>query len=81
MRVEAFIGEIRLLPWEFETEDWMPCDGRLLQVDDHVALFALIGYRYGGEESMKLFALPEIDAPKGMQYAICTNGIFPIRKV
>jgi microcystin-dependent protein len=38
---------------------WAPCDGQLLPIGEHPALFALIGTRYGGDGSTT-FALPDL---------------------
>lgn len=56
---EPFIAEIRLLPYTFAPEGWLPCDGRNLQIAEHTILFAIIGTTYGGDGRM-YFALPNL---------------------
>ena len=56
---EPFIGEIRLFPYTFAPRGWAPCDGRLLPIAQHTALFALLGTTYGGNGQVN-FALPDL---------------------
>ena len=58
---EAFIGEIRLLPYTFYPQGWYPCDGRLLPIQQYAPLFALLGNRYGGD-GKTTFGLPDLRA-------------------
>ncbi|KAJ3340945.1 hypothetical protein HDU93_006031 [Gonapodya sp. JEL0774] len=43
-----YIGEIRLVAFNFEPVGWAPCDGRLLPIAQNEALFTLLGTTYGG---------------------------------
>jgi hypothetical protein len=56
----------------------VPADGRLLPIVGHTALFSLIGINFGGNGTSN-FAVPDLRAfaPKGLQYSICLNGVFP----
>jgi hypothetical protein len=56
----------------------LPADGRLIQISQNTALFALIGTIYGGN-GQTTFALPDLRAaaPNGLTYTICDQGIFP----
>lgn len=77
--MEAFIGTILLVAFNYDPEGWWPCDGRLLNIKDHQALFALIGCTYGGD-GKNTFGLPKMDSPqKGMHYIICEQGYWPPR--
>ena len=76
---EEFIGAIKLVAFNYDPECFMACDGRLLNVTQYQALYALIGNNFGGEMG-KTFALPKLDAPmKGTHYIICIVGIWPPR--
>lgn len=55
---DPFIGEISLLSFNYAPVDWNLCDGTTLQVSQYQALFALIGYTYGG--SGQTFQLPDL---------------------
>jgi Phage Tail Collar Domain len=58
----------------------LPADGRLLPIAANTAVFSLVGTNFGGD-GITNFALPDLRAfaPKGLQYSICVNGIFPPR--
>ncbi len=55
-----------------------PADGRLLSISVYSALFALLGVRFGGNDTTD-FALPDLRAfaPQGLQYSICIQGGYP----
>ncbi|MEN5238227.1 MULTISPECIES: phage tail protein [Pseudomonas] len=57
--MDAFFGEIRLFPFKYVPQNWIPCDGRLLQTRSYPALFALLGKTFGGDGSTT-FALPDL---------------------
>lgn len=57
--MEPFIGEIRLFAGSYEPAGWAPCDGRLLPVSRHTALFSILENRYGGDGRTS-FALPDL---------------------
>lgn len=56
---EPFLGEIRMMPFDFAPIGWAPCDGRLLPISQNTALFAIIGTQYGGD-GRSTFALPNL---------------------
>jgi len=56
---EPFIGEIRLVGFNFEPRGWALCDGRLLSIAQNSALFSLLGTTYGGD-GRSTFALPDL---------------------
>lgn len=56
---EAYLGEIRLFAGNYAPQGWAKCDGTLLRISDHDALFALIGTTYGGDGQVT-FALPDL---------------------
>jgi len=58
---EGFLGEIRLFATDAISENWLPCDGRTIQIRDNPALFSLYGPYYGGD-GMRTFALPDLRA-------------------
>jgi microcystin-dependent protein len=55
---EPLISEVRIFAFGFAPPGWVPCDGRLLAIDDHQPLFSLIGWHYGGD-GRSTFALPD----------------------
>jgi microcystin-dependent protein len=56
---EPFIGEIRMVGFNFAPENWAFCDGATLSISDNDALFALIGTTYGGD-GVETFNLPDL---------------------
>lgn len=56
---DAYIGEIRIWSGTYIPEGWSRCDGKLLKVQEHEALFSLIGNNYGGD-GLKEFAVPNL---------------------
>ena len=56
---EPFVGEIRMFAGNFAPRGWAFCDGQLLSVEQHDALFSLLGTIYGGDGRTS-FALPDL---------------------
>lgn len=56
---EPFIGEIRIVGFNFAPRGWALCDGQLLAVNQNDALFSLLGTTYGGD-GRTTFALPDL---------------------
>lgn len=56
---DNFLGEIKLLPYDWPPKGWAPCDGRLLAINTNQALFSLLGTTYGGN-GVTTFALPDL---------------------
>jgi microcystin-dependent protein len=54
-----FIGEIRVVAFDFVPPGWARCDGQLLPISQHTALFTLLGTTYGGD-GRATFALPDL---------------------
>lgn len=57
--MEPFIGEIKLVPYNFAPRGWAFCQGQLLAISQNDALFSLIGTTYGGD-GQQTFALPDL---------------------
>lgn len=56
---DPFIGEIRWVGFTFAPRGWAECDGQLLPIAQHTALFSLLGTTYGGNGQTN-FALPDM---------------------
>lgn len=56
---QPFIGEIRMVGFNFAPINWAFCDGQILSIDQFDTLFALIGITYGGD-GQTTFALPDL---------------------
>ncbi|TPV96036.1 MAG: phage tail protein [Myxococcales bacterium FL481] len=59
MGADPFIGEIQLFGGDFAPRGWAFCNGALLQISDHSALYAIIGTRFGGDGQVT-FGLPDL---------------------
>lgn len=75
---ECTLGSILLNVSTLYTENYLPADGRTLDIETNTALFSLIGTNYGGN-GQTTFDLPDLRsaAPNDTQYLICVSGIFP----
>ena len=59
MQELPFIGEIRIVGFDFPPQGWAFCNGQLLQIADNDALWNLIGTTYGGD-GVETFGLPDL---------------------
>lgn len=57
--MESFIGTIIQVAFGWAPQGWLPCDGRLLPIQQYTALFSLLGTTYGGD-GQTTFALPDL---------------------
>lgn len=56
---EPFIGELRLMSFDFAPKGWAECDGRLLPIAQNQPLFSLFGVMYGGDGRVN-FGIPDL---------------------
>jgi microcystin-dependent protein len=56
---EPFLGELKIISWNFPPKGWVFCDGQLLPINQNQALFAILGTTYGGD-GRQTFALPNL---------------------
>ncbi|MEO7978643.1 tail fiber protein [Flavobacterium sp.] len=59
MSTEPFVGEIKILGFNFAPRGYMTCQGQLLSIAQNNALFALLGTTYGGN-GVQTFGLPNL---------------------
>lgn len=57
--MDNYIGEIRLFAGQFPPVGWASCNGQLLPIAQHSALFSILGTYYGGDGRTN-FALPDL---------------------
>lgn len=74
------LGIMRVFAGDINTKDWLPCDGRLLEIAKNSALFQLIGTTYGGDGKTH-FAIPDLRgrAAVGWAYGERPNDLSPYR--
>lgn len=55
--MDAYLGEIRLMPYSFAPQNWMQCLGQTLSIAQNTALYSILGTNYGGNGT-STFMLP-----------------------
>lgn len=56
---EPFLGEIKIISWNFPPKGWAFCNGTLLPINLNQALFSILGTTYGGD-GRQTFGLPNL---------------------
>ncbi len=56
---EPFLGEIKIMAFNYAPRGWALCNGQQLPINQNQALFALLGTTYGGN-GQTTFALPDL---------------------
>jgi microcystin-dependent protein len=54
-----FLGEVKMISWNFPPKGWAFCNGQLLPINQNQALFSILGTTYGGDGRVN-FALPDL---------------------
>ena len=54
---DPYLGEIKVISWNFAPKGWGFCNGQQLPINQNQALFSLLGTTYGGN-GQTTFALP-----------------------
>jgi microcystin-dependent protein len=54
-----FMGEIKIMSFNFAPKGWAQCNGQFLPINQNQALFSLFGTMYGGN-GQTTFALPDL---------------------
>jgi microcystin-dependent protein len=68
---QPFLGEIKIISWNFAPKGWAFCNGQLLPINQNQALFSILGTTYGGN-GQTTFALPDL---RGRTAVHVGNGI------
>jgi microcystin-dependent protein len=68
-----FLGEIRLMAFNYAPKGWAQCNGQLLPINQNQALFSLLGTMYGGN-GQTTFALPNFQGRVPMHVGSNTQG-------
>jgi len=56
---EPFIGEVKIISWNFPPKGWSFCNGQLLPINQNQALFSILGTTFGGDGRVT-FGLPNL---------------------
>lgn len=65
--MNPFVGEIRIVPFNFAPTGWALCNGQIMSIAQNTALFSLLGTNYGGNGTSN-FALPDFQARVPIDY-------------
>ena len=87
--MDPFLGEIKVVAFNFGPAGWAACTGASLPINQNQALFALLGTQYGGDGTTT-FNLPNLpdsnahavagkDTAAPVHNIIALTGIFPSR--
>jgi microcystin-dependent protein len=76
--MEPFLGEIKLVGFNFAPKGWALCQGQLLPIAQNEALFSLLGINFGGD-GIHNFKLPTLPQNNSCTYIIALQGIYPSR--
>lgn len=68
---EPFLGEIKIISWNFPPKGWAFCNGTLLPINQNQALFSVLGTTFGGD-GRQTFGLPNL---QGRMPVHMGNGI------
>lgn len=68
---DVFVGEIRIVPWNWAPDGWLLCNGQPLPIVQYQLLFTILGYRFGGTANVN-FKLPDL---QGSAVACYGQGI------
>jgi microcystin-dependent protein len=56
---DQYLGEIRMVGFNFAPDGWLACNGQILSISQNAALFSLLGTTYGGNGT-STFAVPNL---------------------
>jgi microcystin-dependent protein len=74
---DPFLGEIKVISWNYPPQGWAFCNGQLLPINQNQALFSLLGTTYGGD-GRTTFALPNLQGrtpiSRSSQFALGQSG-------
>lgn len=77
--MEHYLGQIQLFPYVFAPKGWVRCEGQIVKIVAHEALYSLLGTIYGGD-GRTTFALPDLrgkEPLRGLHYCIALEGLYP----
>jgi microcystin-dependent protein len=74
---QPFLGEIKMMSFNFAPRGWALCDGQTLPINQNAALFSLLGTFYGGN-GVNTFQLPNLQSSvpvhQGAGFVVGQNG-------
>ena len=74
---QPYMGEIRMVGFNFAPAGWAFCDGQLLPISQNDALFVILGTTYGGD-GQETFALPDLRSRFPLHQGTLGNNTYTI---
>lgn len=68
-----YIGEIRMVGFNFAPVGWAFCDGSTIAIDQNSTLYTLIGTTYGGD-GVQTFKLPDLQSRMPLHMGTAVTG-------
>ncbi len=75
---EPFIGEVKIVSFNWAIKGWAECDGQLLSIAQNQALFSILGTTYGGN-GIQTFALPDLRGRTPVHAGTNPLGLPPVQ--
>jgi len=72
---DQFVGEIRMVGFNFAPVGWALCNGQLMAISQNTALFSLLGIQFGGNGTTT-FGLPNLQGRTPINQGQSLSGIF-----
>lgn len=57
---DGYMGEIRMVGFNFAPRGWLLCNGQTMSISQNQALYALLANTFGGDPTKGTFALPDL---------------------
>ena len=64
---DPFMGEVKMVSFDFAPQGWAMCNGGLMPINQNQALYSLLGTTYGGNGQTN-FALPNLQGRVPMHF-------------
>lgn len=74
---EPFIGEIRMVAFNYPPRGYIQCDGALLPISQNQALYSLLGNTYGGD-GRTTFGVPDLRGRSPIHWGTGPFGPVPL---
>ena len=76
--MEAFVGTILPVAFTYPPPGWLLCTGQIVSIQQHQLLFAVVGFRYGGD-GQSTFGIPNLQGRVPInQGQLAGGGIYTI---
>ena len=77
MTHDEYLGSVALFAADFAPKNFMLCDGRLLNIEDHPTLYSIIGNYFGGDGRTN-FGIPDFRGRNAICAGENVEGMWPV---